>query len=147
VRSRCGPVRDTGCGATANGRCIGERGSVTAEFAVALPAVVVVLAFLLAGAAAGAAQLNLEKAAQAAVRQLGRGETEAAAARTVRSIAGEDAVVSADSSGGWVTVLVTTSVPGPWPEFGGWTLAAEATGPAELGGGPVVPAGAGNGGG
>ena len=146
MRSRCGPVRHLRCGATTNGRRTGERGSVTAEFAVALPAVVVVLAFLLAGAAAGAAQLNLEKAAQAAVRQLGRGETAAAAARTVRSIAGEGAAVSADNSGGWVTVRVTASAPGPWPEFGGWTLAAEATGPAELGGGPEVPAGAGSGG-
>jgi Flp pilus assembly protein TadG len=134
-RPRCSP----------NARCTIERGSVTAEFAVALPAVVVVLAFLLAGAAAGAAQLNLEKAAQAAVRQLGRGETQAAAAHTVRSIAGADTVLAADSSGGWVTVRVTASVPGPWPEFGGWTLAAEATGPAELGAGPEVPAGAGAG--
>ncbi|TJY69854.1 hypothetical protein E4J89_09145 [Arthrobacter sp. CAU 1506] len=131
----------------ANGRCTIERGSVTAEFAVALPAVVVVLAFLLAGAAAGAAQLNLEKAAQAAVRQLGRGETKAAAAHTVRSIAGDEAVLVADSgSGGWVAVRVTASVPGPWPEFGGWTLAAEATGPVELGADPAVPAGAGSGG-
>jgi hypothetical protein len=145
MRNRCGPVRPSRCGATAHGQRTGERGSVTAEFAVALPAVIVVLAFLLAGAAAGAAQLNLEKAAQAAVRQLGRGETEAAAAQTVRSIAGEGAAVAADSSGGWVRVRVTASVPGPWPEFGGWTLAAEAAGPAELGGGPVVPAGAGNG--
>ncbi|MGW6172729.1 TadE family type IV pilus minor pilin [Arthrobacter sp. NPDC055138] len=143
--SRCGPVFRSRYGATANGRCAGERGSVTAEFAVALPAVIVVLAFLLAGAAAGAAQLNLEKAAQAAVRQLGRGETEAAAARTVLSIAGEGAAVAADSSGGWVTVRVTASVPGPWPELGGWTLAAEATGPAELGGGAADPAGAGSG--
>jgi len=147
MRSRCGPAGHPRCDATAKGGRSSERGSVTAEFAVALPAVVVVLAFLLAGAAAGAAQLNLEKAAQAAVRQLGRGETEAAAAHTVRSIAGEGAAVAADSSGGWVTVRVTTSVPGPWPEFGGWTLAAEATGPAEPGGGPVVPAGAGSGGG
>ena len=146
MRSRCGPVRHPWCGASANGRGADERGSVTAEFAVALPAVVVVLAFLLAGAAAGAAQLNLEKAAQAAVRQLGRGETAASAARTVRSIAGEGAVVAADSSGGWVTVRVTASVSGPWPEFAGWTLAAEAIGPAELGGGPVVPPGAGSGG-
>jgi Flp pilus assembly protein TadG len=132
------------------GRCTpahgpGERGSVTAEFAVVLPAVVVVLAFLLAGAAAGAAQLNVEKAAQAAVRQLGRGESETAAAHTVRSIAGDGATLASGSGGGWVTVHVTAQVSGPWPGFGGWTLEAQATGPAEPTGGPVVPSGAGNG--
>ena len=120
----------------AGGR-LGERGSVTAEFAVVLPAVAVILAFLLAGAAAGAAQLNLEKAAQAAVRQLGRGESEATAVRTVRAIAGDGAALAAGTSDDWVTVQVTKRLPGPFPGIGGWTLEAEATSPVESSGGPL----------
>jgi len=45
-----------------------ERGAVTAEFAVALPAVVLLLAFLLAGGAAGLTQLRLEEAVRAGAR-------------------------------------------------------------------------------
>lgn len=48
-------------------------GAVTAEFAVALPAVVLLLAFLLAGGAAGITQLRLEEAVRAGARASARG--------------------------------------------------------------------------
>ncbi|WP_312856713.1 TadE family type IV pilus minor pilin [Arthrobacter mobilis] len=102
--------------------------------AVVLPALVALLGLLLAGATAGVLQLQLEKAAQAAVRQLGRGETEGRAAATVRAIAGDAVHLSAGTAGGWVTVRVAAPVPGPWGLLAGWTLAAEATAPAELSG-------------
>ncbi|GLB65990.1 TadE family protein [Arthrobacter mangrovi] len=108
-----------------------ERGSVTAETAIVLPAVVAVLAMLLAGATAGSTQLQLEKAAQTAARQLARGESGADAASAVRRIAGPRAALASGNAGGWVTVEVSAAVPGPWAGAGGWRLSAEASAPAE----------------
>ncbi|EMY34522.1 hypothetical protein D477_008938 [Arthrobacter crystallopoietes BAB-32] len=108
-----------------------DRGSVTAETAIVLPAVVAVLAMLLAGATAGSTQLQLEKAAQTAARQLARGETGAEAAMAVRRIAGSRAALASGNQGGWVTVRVSAAVPGPWAGAAGWTLTAEASAPAE----------------
>jgi Flp pilus assembly protein TadG len=108
-----------------------ERGSVTAETAIVLPAVVAVLAMLLAGATAGSTQLQLEKAAQTAARQLARGESGADAASAVRRIAGSRAVLASGNAGGWITVEVSATVPGPWAGAGGWKLTAEASAPAE----------------
>jgi predicted outer membrane lipoprotein len=96
-----------------------------------LPAVVALLGVLLACATAGVVQLQLEKAAQAAVRQLGRGESESQAMATVSRIAGQAARLSTSASGGWVSAKVTAQLPGPWGLAGGWTLEAEAAVPAE----------------
>lgn len=51
-----------------------ERGSAVAEFAVALPAVLLVLATVLGGIQLGTLQLRLQDAAADAARSLGRGE-------------------------------------------------------------------------
>ena len=81
--------------ATAPGRHDGVRGSVTAEIAVALPAVVVVLAACLGGLGLASAQLRAQDAAADAARLLGRGETLGAAEQLVaRSVAGADLVIS-----------------------------------------------------
>ncbi len=56
-----------------------DRGSVTAEIAVGLPAVVVVLAACLGALGLGTAQVRAQDAAADAARLLGRGETLAAA--------------------------------------------------------------------
>jgi hypothetical protein len=64
-----------------------ERGSVTAEFAVALPAIALVLAASLAAVHVVAVQVRLADAAADAARALGRGESEAEAAE----IAGRNA--------------------------------------------------------
>ncbi|KJQ55353.1 TadE family type IV pilus minor pilin [Microbacterium sp. SA39] len=85
----------------------GDRGSVAAELALALPAVV--LALLLGAGALGAAsrQVALQDAAADAARLLGRGEGADAAARVVgRAVLG--ATVS--SSGSDDLVCVTASV-------------------------------------
>lgn len=55
-----------------------DRGSVTAEFAVALPAVLLLLAVLLGGIRLGGLQLLAQDAAADAARALGRGEGDAA---------------------------------------------------------------------
>jgi len=51
-----------------------DTGGAAAEFAVALPAVALVLAVCLGGVGAGAQQLRLQDAAADAARGLGRGE-------------------------------------------------------------------------
>lgn len=53
----------------------GDRGSVTAELAIALPAVVLVLALCLSGFQLAGQQLRLQDAAALAARSLGRGDT------------------------------------------------------------------------
>ena len=51
-----------------------DRGSAVAEFAVALPAVLLVLATVLGGVQLGTLQLRLQDAAADAARSLGRGD-------------------------------------------------------------------------
>ena len=60
--------------ARAGARAGGERGSAAAEFAVALPAVLLVLATVLGGVQLGTLQLRLQDAAVDAARALGRGD-------------------------------------------------------------------------
>lgn len=85
----------------------GERGSVTAELALALPAVVLVL--LLGAGALGAAsrQVALQDASADAARLLGRGEGADTAARAVQATA-SGAGMSSERSGD--LVCVTTSL-------------------------------------
>ncbi|MDX2024802.1 TadE family type IV pilus minor pilin [Microcella sp.] len=64
----------------------GDRGSVTAELAVGLPAVVVVLAACLGALGLAADQVRAHDAAADAARLLGRGESTAAAERHVQII-------------------------------------------------------------
>ncbi|MES1212813.1 MAG: TadE family type IV pilus minor pilin [Leifsonia sp.] len=56
----------------------GERGSAVAEFAVALPAVLLVLGMVLGGIQLGATQVRAQDAAADAARSLGRGEADSA---------------------------------------------------------------------
>jgi Flp pilus assembly protein TadG len=64
-------------------RLKGERGSAVAEFAVALPAVLLVLATVLGGVQLGTLQLRLQDAAADAARSLGRGEPRAVVASRI----------------------------------------------------------------
>jgi TadE-like protein len=113
------PLRE----ASRRGSC---RGAVTAEFAVALPAVVLLLALLLAGAAAGVTQLRLEEAARAGARALARGEDAAAVDGIVRRLAGESAGAVVASDGEWLSVVVSARVPGAVGSLLPWTLSARA---------------------
>lgn len=73
----------------------GERGSVTAEIAVGLPAVILVLAACLGGLSLATAQLRAQDAAADAARMLGRGDTFSAAEQHVARVApNADLVVS-----------------------------------------------------
>jgi hypothetical protein len=89
-----------------------DRGSVAAEFAVALPAVALVLAVCLGGIAAGAQSLRLQDGAAEAARALGRGETGATAAdRAARAAPGS--AMSSWSEGRLVCVHLESPAPGP----------------------------------
>jgi len=105
----------------------GERGAVTAEFAVALPAVLLVLGLLLTGAAAGLTQLRLEEAARAGARALARGEDQASVSAVVRQVAGDSASAAVASDGGWLSVTVTGPVRGAAGRLVPWTLTARAS--------------------
>lgn len=89
----------------------GEEGSVAAELALALPAVL--LALLLGAGALGAAsrQVALQDASADAARLLGRGEGQDAAQRVVRA-AVPGAGVSSSHAGD--LVCVTASVDATW---------------------------------
>lgn len=110
------------------------RGTVTAEFAVALPAVLALLAMLLAGAAAGMTQLRIEEGARAGARALARGDDPAAVEQTVRTLAGGSAAASVASDGEWFSVTVTDHVPGPLGASIPWTLTARASTRSETAG-------------
>jgi Flp pilus assembly protein TadG len=107
------------------------RGAVTAEFAVALPAVLLLLALLLSGAVAGVTQLRLQEAAYAGARALARGEDPAAVEVIVRTMAGASATASVTADGEWLSVTVTDRVGGPMGATVPWTLTARATARSE----------------
>lgn len=104
-----------------------DRGTVTAEFAVTLPAVVFLLALLLAGSVAGITQLRLEEAARAGARALARGDNSVAVDNIVRRIAGDGAQSSIVSEGEWLRLSVTAPVAGPLARIIPWTLTASAS--------------------
>lgn len=89
-----------------------DRGAVTAEFAVALPAIVLVLAAGLTGIAAGVTQLRLEEAARAAAREVMRADNSAAQAAASR-LAGPSAQLVLSAEGPWITVEVRSPLSFP----------------------------------
>lgn len=89
------------------------RGSVTAEFAVILPAVVLVIAMLVNVMAIGMHQSRLHQAAAVAARQLARGETHGSIQTTVTDMTSAKTRVAVSLSGQWATVDLTSPMPGP----------------------------------
>ncbi len=89
-----------------------DRGSAVAEFAVALPAVLLVLATVLGGVQLGTLQLRLQDAAADAARSLGRGDSaQAVATRMARQT--PSAGWSVTRPAGLVCVHLTASVAPP----------------------------------
>jgi hypothetical protein len=104
----------------------GERGSVTAEFAVMLPAVVAVLAVALLAASVAIAQVRCADAARAAARAAAIGAPTENVLGTARALAGADAAVGVTRDGAWVVVRVERGLRGlPWAG-GPLTASAEA---------------------
>ena len=95
-----------------------DRGSVTAEFATALPAVVLVLAGCLGAVQVVGVQVRLTDASAAAARSLSRGDTPGRAAGLVAG-AVSGASLSAERRGEFVCAVVTATGSGL---FAGLTL-------------------------
>ena len=107
-----------------------ERGSAVAEFAVALPAVLLVLALMLGGIQLGALQVRMQGAAADAARSLGRGDpASAVAARLARQLPG--ARWSSTRSGALVCAHLVASAGGPAALLG-LTTSATSCAQAEL---------------
>lgn len=124
-----------------------EEGVITAEFAVALPAVTVVLALCLGAASTGVAQLKVEESARTAARAAARGDSEAQIrsavsridpAQSVQISVSPDDVAAAEAGEGrarQVHVRVSRPAPGMIGSATGWVLRADAHARIEGGGG------------
>jgi hypothetical protein len=106
-----------------------DGGSVTAELAVALPAVVLLIVLCVASLAAAARQVRLEQAAAQAARLVARGEDDARTAGAVAAlVAGATLEVTADGELVCAVVTAPSGVPLPVPPLrarsgalgGGW---------------------------
>ena len=125
ARARCGT---SGPGAATGSRVRdttepvprrGERGAATAELAVALPSLVIVLAVALGAVDLGLSQVRCVDAARLGARLLARGEPRGPALAEVRAAAPEGARVSVTTTGTRVTVVVTGDVPPALRPLGG----------------------------
>ena len=90
-----------------------ESGMATAELAVALPVVALLLSLCLAAVSWGSEQVRCLDAARSAVRLLARGEPAAAVRQEAIRAGPPGARVSTASSAGWGSVTVTGDVPAP----------------------------------
>ena len=108
-----------------------DEGAVTAEFAVALPAVIAVLALCLSAAAVGIAQSRLEESSRVAARAFARGDNLAAVQHEVSridpSINLQVQTVEETSGARQVRVQVERAAPGVIGSVTGWRLQATAT--------------------
>lgn len=122
-----------------------EEGVITAEFAVALPAVTVVLALCLGAASTGVAQLKVEESARTAARAAARGDSEAQIRSAVSridpaqsvqiSVSPDSTVDAGEGRARQVHVRVSRPAPGVIGSATGWVLRADAHARVEGGGG------------
>lgn len=108
-----------------------ERGSVTVELALALPAVGLLLVAVLVLGSAVVSQLRCADAARAGARAAALGEQSAQIAAIAGRVAGAGAEVAIDRRGEWVTVTVSRAVAAVGP-FAGVPLRAHAAAVARV---------------
>jgi hypothetical protein len=111
-----------------------DEGTATAEMAVVLPALAVVLVFALWSVAAVTAQLRCVDAALVAARALARGETSDQSVAVARAAAPKGARIVVSRSDDLVVVEVHADVrlPGPWASaLPGMSLAGRAVAAVE----------------
>lgn len=104
---------------------------MTAELALALPAVVLVVAALLVTGSATVAQLRAVDAARTAARMASLGHTEQEVGDAAARLAGARVVVEVSHDGGWVDVTVRRDGPGSWFTGGPLAITARASVPDE----------------
>lgn len=88
-----------------------DAGTATAEFAVVMPAIVLLIVVLAGAAAVGFSQLRAFDAARSAAREIARGEPQAAVVTEAKKHAGQASEVLVRSEGGYSTVTVTIELP------------------------------------
>ena len=109
-----------------------QRGSSTAEVAVLLPGIALLVALAVGAGSIGATQVRLEQAARAAARELARGEAAAVAHQTARRLAGDGVTVGIGGGDGFRTVRVSVGIDLPLLGGGaGFALTAEASARSE----------------
>jgi len=106
---RCGARRRTAQGAREFGRAFGDRGSVTAELAVALPAVVAVVALAAGALSCAAVQVRLQDGAADAARLVARGDGDRAGAAVSVAVAGASHSVAESGDAVCVTAEATAA--------------------------------------
>ncbi|WP_347355061.1 TadE family type IV pilus minor pilin [Intrasporangium sp.] len=106
---------------------------VTAELAVAIPAVVLVLACCVSALSAGMDQVRCVDAARAAARSAARGDSAAESRRLALRAAPRGAEVRVERGGAEVRVVVSVRAGGAGRLVPGWYLRAQAVGPVEAG--------------
>jgi hypothetical protein len=123
-----------------------DRGYVTAEAALVLPALVALAAVLVWALLAAAAQIRCVDAARAGARAAARSEPPDRAVAVARASAPEGARIAVERTGGLWRVRV--EAPAPGPELLRIRVGAQAVALAEdvVGEGPGVPAGSAAGG-
>lgn len=104
----------------------GEGGMVTAELAVVLPAVMLVLAMSLGGVSLALDQVRCVDAARAGARAASRGDSPEAVIRVATSAAPSQARVSMEASGDFVRVSVVSRPRVARTLFPDWLLASAA---------------------
>jgi Flp pilus assembly protein TadG len=88
-----------------------DAGTATAEFAVVLPAIVLLVVVLAGAAAIGFSQLRAFDAARSAAREIARGEPQAAVVAEAKKHAGKASSVAVRADGGYSVVTVTIRLP------------------------------------
>lgn len=88
-----------------------DAGTATAEFAVVMPAIVLLVIMLTGAAAVGFSQLRAFDAARSAAREIARGEPQAAVIDEAKKHAGDASSVVVRSDGGYSQVTVTIRLP------------------------------------
>lgn len=108
-----------------------ERGSATAELALTLPVVALVLGALLFAMSAGVAQLRCQDAARVAARAISLGVDPASARGAAAAAAGAGAQVRSEADSGWVAVTVSREL--ALVGLGSVTVTGSASAPVEPG--------------
>ncbi|MDO5025137.1 MAG: TadE family type IV pilus minor pilin [Trueperella sp.] len=98
--------------------CATEPGMVTAEWAAAAPAIVIVFILLFTGLSAALGMVSATSAAREAARTFAISADRAAATEVARDIAGSEAQVTIQPDGELVTVTVQQAAPGVFGKLG-----------------------------
>lgn len=102
-----------------------ETGSSTAETAVLLPAVALLLTVVVSAGALGGEQIRIQQAASASARELARGTSPGEAIATAKRIGGRGVSITLGSASGYEKVNVSSII--KIPLLGDIALSAQAS--------------------